>query len=178
MIGGNAGFSGIYFENVIIDSTGLDPYVDSRVIEPHEGKAIVVYTNVGEAEINGLTISNIESEDPIYVKKGFGLKIRYANIPLEDIRLDPKIIKLPRLRVDTISVNPVPQYASNYSINWELADTNIAVIIDTNNVYASIMGKLPGSTYLIAQTPDGLIEDTCIVDVVPAVNIYSPDQFC
>ncbi|MCD6100125.1 MAG: right-handed parallel beta-helix repeat-containing protein [Candidatus Marinimicrobia bacterium] len=178
MIGGNAGFSGIYFENVIIDSTGLDPYVDSRVIEPHEGKAIVVYTNVGEAEISGLTISNIESEDPIYVKKGFDLKIRYANIPLEDIRLDPKIIKLPRLRVDTISVNPVPQYASNYSINWELADTNIAVIIDTNNVYASIMGKLPGSTYLIAQTPDGLIEDTCIVDVVPAVNIYSPDQFC
>ncbi|MBO8130716.1 MAG: right-handed parallel beta-helix repeat-containing protein [Candidatus Marinimicrobia bacterium] len=178
MIGGNAGFSNILFKNVVIDGTGLDPYIESKRIETHEGKAIVVCTGIGEAEINGLTISNIESDEPIYVKEGFNLKINYTNIAIEDIMLNPKLMELPRLKIDTVALNTIPQYASNYSINWVLTDTNIAVIVDTSNTFASIMGKLPGRSYLIAYTPDNLIRDTCIIDVIPAVNIYSPDQFC
>ena len=74
-IGYGGGFSNIVFTNILIDGTGLDAITTSRFTIPHEGKAIMVYTNNGTVVFNNLTIRNIEAQDPFLVPSGFQLII-------------------------------------------------------------------------------------------------------
>ncbi len=74
-IGYPGGFSGIVFKNILIDGTGLDNITTSRFTMPHEGKAIMVYTNNGSATFNNLVMRNIEAADPFLVQQGFQLNL-------------------------------------------------------------------------------------------------------
>ena len=47
--GEGAGFSGIEFNNIMIDTTGADDIYTSKFTLPHPGMAIMSYTNNGSA---------------------------------------------------------------------------------------------------------------------------------
>jgi len=74
-MGQNAGFSNINFSDINIDGTGLDPYIDSKFIQNHDGKAIMIYTSNGEASFHNIAMTNIEAVDPILIQAGFNYEI-------------------------------------------------------------------------------------------------------
>ncbi|MEK4516240.1 discoidin domain-containing protein [Paenibacillus sp. FSL H8-0122] len=74
--GYGGGFSGIVFNNININGTGLDGVTTSRFSGAHKGAAIYTYTGNGSATFNNLTTSNIAYPSLYYIQSGFGLLIQ------------------------------------------------------------------------------------------------------
>ncbi|MEK3715077.1 CARDB domain-containing protein [Paenibacillus sp. FSL R7-0333] len=74
--GYGGGFSGIVFNNININGTGLDGVTTSRFSRAHKGAAIYTYTGNGSATFNNLTTSNIAYPSLYYIQSGFGLLIQ------------------------------------------------------------------------------------------------------
>ncbi|OMG01070.1 discoidin domain-containing protein [Paenibacillus sp. FSL R7-0337] len=74
--GYGGGFSGIVFNNININGTGLDGVTTSRFSGAHKGAAIYTYTGNGSATFNNLTTSNIAYPSLYYIQSGFGLVIQ------------------------------------------------------------------------------------------------------
>ncbi|WP_342549667.1 discoidin domain-containing protein [Paenibacillus sp. FSL P2-0089] len=74
--GYGGGFSGIVFNNININGTGLDGVTTSRFSGAHKGAAIYTYTGNGSATFNNLTTSNIAYPSLYFIQSGFGLLIQ------------------------------------------------------------------------------------------------------
>jgi hypothetical protein len=72
-VGYSGGFTGIVFNNIHIDGTGVDAITTSRFAAPHGGAAIFSYTNNGSLTFNTLTTANIENNPQFIIPSGFTL---------------------------------------------------------------------------------------------------------
>ena len=74
-VGYGGGYTGVVFNNINIDGTGLDAITTSRFAVPHGGAAFFSYTGSGTVTFNNLTYVNVETNPPMIIPSGVNVII-------------------------------------------------------------------------------------------------------
>lgn len=82
--GYDGGFSGIKFNNTLVNTVGLDRVTTSKYTTQHSGKAIMTYTDNGSVTVNGLKLQNMKEKEPYLVQNGFWLDMKNVTVEIGD----------------------------------------------------------------------------------------------
>ena len=83
-LGYGGGFSGIKFNNTLINTVGLDGVTTSRFTQQHTGKAIMTYTGNGSVSVNGMKLQNMTEQEPYLIQNGFQLDLQNVTVETGD----------------------------------------------------------------------------------------------
>jgi len=81
-VGKSGGFTGVVFNNIQIDGTGVDATTASTLAAPHGGAAFFAYTSNGTVTFNDVSYVNVENVPPLIVPAGFTLIVNTTAAPV------------------------------------------------------------------------------------------------
>lgn len=158
-------------QDVLIDE-GSSVYITANIIPSNASNKVVNWTssdeNVAIVGVDGKIIGLNSGEAVITVEsfdrsisKNINVVVLEPKITVTELVLSKTSVKIKENKQTNLSVDVVPSNATNKTVIWKSADSNIATV-DQNGV---ITAKNVGNTKIIATTPDGKISIECIVEV-------------